>query len=477
MALSTTAKCDYSIKISPYALRCHTVFVAPRHDGGVCYNFLMSFRRGFTLIELLVVIPLVPRRKPARRGFTLIELLVVIAIVAVLAVVVVLVLNPAQLLQQARDSNRLSDLATINSALSYLKTDQPSASLGSASTSYISVLDQSATSTAGDQCQGLGLLSLGSSSWHCAASSTYRASDGTGWIPAALSSVSYGTPLAQLPTDPTNVTSSGLYYSYATDGTNYEVASIMESSKYRTQFGAQPQLPGYPQVAALGSSLSLSPLWNPSGLVGYWPLDEGSGTAAIDYSGNNTMGTWNGTQIGTAGYYSAGKVGTYSASLNGTNDYANLGNPTILNLGSVGTVSAWVYRTRSGAYQTIMSKGKFDAGTNGYTLGIRNTNALEVLIGDGGSYNDIITPYTVPASAWTHVAMTWSSSTLTAYANGSSVASMAQTRIPTPSSSIATIGYNINESDDLFGGQIDDVRVYNRALSAAEIFALYNAEK
>ena len=54
-----------------------------------------------------------------KKGFTLIELLIVIAILAVLSVAVVLVLNPAELLKQARDSTRISDMAAINSA-SYL---------------------------------------------------------------------------------------------------------------------------------------------------------------------------------------------------------------------------------------------------------------------------------------------------------------------------------------------------------------------
>ncbi len=59
-----------------------------------------------------------------RRGFTLIELLVVIAIIAILAVVVVLTLNPAQLLAQSRDANRVSDLATLQSAISLYTVDQ-----------------------------------------------------------------------------------------------------------------------------------------------------------------------------------------------------------------------------------------------------------------------------------------------------------------------------------------------------------------
>ena len=83
-------------------------------------------------------------RRISRSGFTLIELLVVIAIIAILAVVVILTLNPAQLLAQSRDANRVSDMATLNSAINLYETDQGGSSgysLGTVSTSYISVPD------------------------------------------------------------------------------------------------------------------------------------------------------------------------------------------------------------------------------------------------------------------------------------------------------------------------------------------------
>ena len=59
-----------------------------------------------------------------KSAFTLIELLIVIAIVAILAVVVVLTLNPAQMLAQGRDSNRISDMSTLNTAVNLYTTDQ-----------------------------------------------------------------------------------------------------------------------------------------------------------------------------------------------------------------------------------------------------------------------------------------------------------------------------------------------------------------
>jgi prepilin-type N-terminal cleavage/methylation domain-containing protein len=89
----------------------------------------------------------------SRKGFTLIELLVVIVIIAILAIVVVLTLNPAALLQQSRDSNRVSDMATINSAINLYNTDQSGASsysLGSSNTVYVSIPDPTATSSSGD---------------------------------------------------------------------------------------------------------------------------------------------------------------------------------------------------------------------------------------------------------------------------------------------------------------------------------------
>ncbi len=145
------------------------------------------------------------------RGFTLIELLVVIAIIAILSMVVILTLNPAELLRQSRDSSRVSDAATISSARGIYTTDN-GGSLGSSSVIYISIPDPGATSTAGDQCQNLGLPSLPATyTYHCANAANNRNIDDSGWIPINFKLISSGTPIGALPVDPVNTSSSRLY--------------------------------------------------------------------------------------------------------------------------------------------------------------------------------------------------------------------------------------------------------------------------
>src|ERR1039458_5760404 len=203
-----------------------------------------------------------------RRGFTLIELLVVIAIIAILAVVVVLTLNPGQLILQARDSTRVSDLASLQDAIGLYITDAAvngTVSLGSVNTVYVSIPDPTATTTLGDQCQGLGLLSLPSGyAYHCAASSTFRMNDSTGWIPINFKGISMGGSLGQLPQDPVNTSSSRLYYTYETDGNGgYEVTSAMESAKYGLGGSSDVIGPDGGTLASVyekGSKLGLEPL-------------------------------------------------------------------------------------------------------------------------------------------------------------------------------------------------------------------------
>ena len=162
-----------------------------------------------------------------RGGFTLIELLVVIAIIAVLAVVVVLTLNPAQLLAESRDANRISDLSTLSSAIGIYQTDVAGGSLGTSSIVYAGLSSASST------CGGLGLVAIPSNyTYACSPVASYRSTNGSGWAPLDFQNISSGSPFGTLPVDPVNQTSSGLYYTYMTNGANYELTASMESQKY-----------------------------------------------------------------------------------------------------------------------------------------------------------------------------------------------------------------------------------------------------
>ncbi len=253
-------------------------------------------------------------RRNSERAFTLIELLVVIAILAILAVVVVLVLNPAELLKQSRDVNRLSDLNTLTNAIQTYMADQSgnsSYSLGTPNVAYISIPDPTATSSAGTDCSGLGFPSGGY--FHCAASSTYRNVDGTGWIPVDFKNISSGSPLGSLPVDPSNQTSTNLYYEYLTDGTNFKLIAVPESQKQIAATGANPNLfrSGSSQTIAGGRNWVLVP-GNPTyGTPAFWVMkydavcSDGKGNYLNDYnSGYDTYddasyacSTANGRQI------------------------------------------------------------------------------------------------------------------------------------------------------------------------------------
>ncbi len=153
-----------------------------------------------------------------KKGFTLIELLIVIAILAILATVIVIVLNPTELLRQSRDSTRLSDLNNLNSSIALFLAD-------TATSSWTGDVCRCTTNGTAPPC--------GSS---CTTSTNPSAINGTGWVPINFNLISSGPPLSKLPLDPIN--NSTYYYVYrsvSTSSTTYKLYGKMESAKYQSQ--------------------------------------------------------------------------------------------------------------------------------------------------------------------------------------------------------------------------------------------------
>jgi len=161
------------------------------------------------------------------KGFTLLELVIVIGILAVLGAISVLVLNPAQLFAQARDTTRIEDLGVLRNALAlYVSTisspdlDGPGAK--DCATMCFVQLAGELSANCGGRHSGVRVTTVDAD----------RTVDGTGWIPVNLSSISGGAPLSVLPVDPTNDIT--YFYSYACDNTakTYELEANMESTRY-----------------------------------------------------------------------------------------------------------------------------------------------------------------------------------------------------------------------------------------------------
>lgn len=156
-----------------------------------------------------------------KKGFTLLELLIVIGILAILAAVTVLVINPAQLLKRARDSQRMSDLATLQTAIGLYMTDVTPLNITSSTAVCIFSL-----------ASGCGAPTTCST-----ASCTNKQNvDGSGWVPINFTAISGGSPLGNLPIDPSNSSSSGhanqLYYVYKASSLSYEINTNLESDYY-----------------------------------------------------------------------------------------------------------------------------------------------------------------------------------------------------------------------------------------------------
>jgi hypothetical protein len=300
-----------------------------------------------------------------------------------------------------------------------------------------------------------------------------------GWIPVNLASAPGGSSLGQLPIDPVQSSSSRLYYTYTTNGTQFELTANLESQKYKLG-GSNDQIAGdgglLSTVYERGNKLGLEPLdYGDPSLVGYWPLVEGTGTIAYDYSGTNATGSWNGTAAGTNGYYSAGKIGSYAGTFDGVSTYvANAANNTAFTLTTGMTLIAWVKLSVLGVDQKIISKRP------SYVLTVYNNNIPETEIFIGAVSNDTRSASggtVLTTGVWYQIAGTYDGTTLKTYVNGVLDRQISVSGSMDSTSYTLNLGKTADGTANYFNGLIDDARVYNRALSAAEIAAMYNGGK
>ncbi|WP_035615382.1 LamG-like jellyroll fold domain-containing protein [Haloferula sp. BvORR071] len=200
-----------------------------------------------------------------------------------------------------------------------------------------------------------------------------------------------------------------------------------------------------------------------SGPVGWWKLDDSSGTTAADSSGNGRVGTLNAP---LPQWVTAGRLGGALQFTGELNQGVVVANQTALNPTEAITLTAWVKAVDWGGNRRIVQKGNND---NQYRLLAENGKLVWHISGAGRIETDL-----PPANTWFHVAATYDRTQMRVYVNGEEVASQAQTAaIPTTTNAL-NIGTKTTGSTagDHMNGYLDDVRLYSRALAANEIALL-----
>src|SRR3989344_5522242 len=231
-----------------------------------------------------------------------------------------------------------------------------------------------------------------------------------------------------------------------------------------------------------------------NGLVGMWSFNgpDLTTTTAYDRSGQGNNGT-----LGTAGtarlpLRAAGKLGQALDFASGGGDggsYVDVGSPAILdNLPQV-TVSAWIYPRSAGGNTsggTIINKSDGAIPLNGWRFSLVTGGGATKILFFNVDYtttdiNVKSVDNTIAFNQWQHVAVSWTGSNnasdVRIYLNGMEVSYKLQTSAVGTRVSDAAQSFGVGDpgTGADFDGLIDEVRIYNRALSAGEVSALYNS--
>ncbi len=234
--------------------------------------------------------------------------------------------------------------------------------------------------------------------------------------------------------------------------------------------------------------------YNRGAPIAHWRLDECAGTVANDASGNGNTGT---ITIGASGTNTSagnctsgtsseawynGVTGKFNSSLkfDGTDDYVSVADNSNLE-NAVMSLSAWIYTSAGFPAQTgIIGKRVTSSDFLQYELGISSNTLYWLQSADGGSWTTLVsTPSNTISAGWHHYVGTNNGTTARLYIDGKEVGTADSSPATTLASSTETlqIGQSrIGSNDNYFVGQIDDVRIYNYALTTTQIKNIMNGD-
>ena len=203
-----------------------------------------------------------------------------------------------------------------------------------------------------------------------------------------------------------------------------------------------------------------------NGLVGYWSFNGN----ANDESGNGNNGTVNGATLTTDRFGVANKA----YSFDGVSNSILVNHQPIFNMGNNYTISSWFNLIDFNSVRTIINKNITGEGKNDYfNLSILNNSGIIYLqFGDGILVDTIGTTVPITLNTWHNAQMVMGDS-VSLYLDGVLIGKKIRALSPLENTNPISIGHWINQNI-FYKGKIDDIGIWNRALSHQEITALYN---
>ena len=202
------------------------------------------------------------------------------------------------------------------------------------------------------------------------------------------------------------------------------------------------------------------------GLVGCWLFNEGAGGKAHDLSGRGNHGALTNfafPSTPTSGW-NPGRTGI-GLKFDGVDDYVDCGNKPSLNITDAITIEAWV-KSPIGDNEAISSKGVCGGSADTAWLYNIDANKKQAVWSSGGPWYYSNTE--VPANQWSHVVLVFTPNKWKFYLNGESDGEVSVSYSSLPVNAYPVL-IGIQGGCNFYHGLIDEVRIYNRALSAAEI--------
>lgn len=233
-------------------------------------------------------------------------------------------------------------------------------------------------------------------------------------------------------------------------------SSARSAAQIKAAFSSRGGLDAVSSSQGAGNQKSLS-----DGLVGYWKMEE-SATPALDSSGNAQSGTWTASPT-----VAKGKFGSAISLASASSQYITIADTVPLSPTTSVSVSAWINPTTNVTSRSVVVKD------TAYRMTTNASSQLVCEVYSGGAWQTAATgATTLTTGSWQHIACTYDGKTLQGYVNGILDATSSISVAINDSASAVEIGRNV--SANYFNGAIDEVHIYNRALSAQEVRSLYN---